>query len=167
MTPERVNEMLKNYREYSGRCAYLETYIKQLEKEVENMQDNLVLDQIASGGGSLDGMPHGTTVGNPTERAGIALADGYMPDYLLLKKKELADAQLEVSRKATTVIFVNAWLRGLSERERWIIENQVIDGVSWRELTTEYYIKFGETRTKRALQLFRGKAMEKIYRMAE
>ena len=39
MLPEKVDQMLKNYREYLGRCKYLEIKIAQLEKEVEWLTD--------------------------------------------------------------------------------------------------------------------------------
>lgn len=166
MLPESVMQKMKKYREYSGRCAYLEIHIKELNKAIEKAESSLYMDQVMLSG-NLDGMPHGTTVGNPTERAGITLADGYMPDYLAEMKKDLSEAEQEMADKSLTVIFVNAWLKGLSDRERWIVENQVIDGVSWRELISEYFVKFGETRTKRALQMFRDRAMDKVYKMAE
>ena len=167
MLPERVDEMLRDYREFSGRCAYLETLIQSLDKEIEIMNGNEFYENIVPlGGQALDGMPHGSSVGNPTEQIGIMLADGHKPDYIVEKERELADAKQEYEYKYPTVVFVNAWLKGLTDRERWIIENQVIDGVSWRELTSEHLAKYGETRTKRSLQLLRDKALGKIYRMA-
>ena len=166
MLPESVFQKLKSYREYSGRCAYLEIHIRELKREIDRDENRLYMDQVILTA-NLDGMPHGSNVGNPTERAGITLADGYEPDYLVKKKRELAEEEQELAEKSLTVIFVNAWLKGLTERERWIIENQVIDGVSWRELASEYFVKFGETRTKRSLQMLRDRTMDKIYTMAE
>lgn len=166
MTANSVNQMLKQYRKYLGRCAYLEELIPKLKTEIAEMYSKIVEDVVSIGGQQMDGMPHSPTVGRPTESLGIAIADGYRPDALVAKEKELADAQREYNEKLTTVVFVGAWLKGLTEREHWIIESQVIDGVSWRELVCEYHVKYGENRTKRSLQILRDKAMEKIYAMA-
>lgn len=166
MQPERVDEMLRNYREYAGRCKHLESLIPILQTEIEKMKAHAAEELVSKGGKEMDGMPHGTNVGNPTERMGIMLADGYQSEHLIERQAELDEAQKEYNDKLPTVVFVEAWLKGLPERERWVIENQVIDSVTWREIMSQYPIRFGETRTKRGLQILRDRAMEKIYELA-
>ena len=166
MLPERVDVMLHNYREYSGRCKYLENLIPMLEEEVVKIKSKMASDLVSIGGMNLDGMPHGTGVGKPTERAGVLLADGYQSDQMIETQERIKNAKEEYKEKLPTVVFVEAWMKGLTERERWIVENQVIDSVTWREIIAQYHIKFGEPRTKRSLQMLRDKAMDKIYELA-
>ncbi len=163
MAPEKVREMLRDYRGYLGRCKHLEKVISTLEHDIASAERNLISDSVSIGGQNMDGMPHGTSISNPTEQVAVRIASGYKPDYLVKMETELKEVKDEYNEKVVTVIFVDAWLKCLPERERWVIENQVIDSVSWRELVCQYPIKFGETRTKRGLQLMRDKAMERIY----
>ena len=84
MLPQHVDEMLRDYRTCLGRYSYLDVLIEEL-RDIEKLTeiDNRV--EIINGKSSaMDGMPHGSTPGNPTERAGIALATGYV-------SKDLAD----------------------------------------------------------------------------
>lgn len=166
MTAERVNEMLHNYREYLGRCKHLEIEIAQAEKALKSSIATAREDAAAPGGQNLDGMPHGTTVGNPTERIALMFADGRYPKYIEDIAADLKELKEEYRQKSPTVVFVEAWLLGLTERERWIIEQQVIDGVTWRELASQHEKLFGEQRTKEGLKKLRARALEKIYRMA-
>lgn len=79
MQPEQVREMLDNYRQFQGRCEYLELYIRQMQDDIEALTHDVAEGLALSGNRELDGMPHGTTVSNPTERMGVMLASGYMP----------------------------------------------------------------------------------------
>lgn len=166
MLPTTVDTMLKDYRSFAGRCKFLEGRMMQIQNSIEREMGKQAEEMVSIGGMNLDGMPHGTSVGNPTEKLGVMLADGVMTPFVheLIAEKEAIKE--EYDEKILTVVFVEGWLKGLTERERWIVEQQVIDKVTWRELMAEYPLRFGETRTKRALQMLRDRAMEKIYEMA-
>ena len=82
MLPERAEMMLAQYRRCVGRCAFLKKTIAEAEADIELWRRNLAEDLVLSGGANLDGMPRGTTVGNPTERMAIMLATGYEPEDL-------------------------------------------------------------------------------------
>ena len=115
----------------------------------------------------LSGMPHGTTVGNPTEKLGIMLASGWVPDDILEMQAELKETRQEHEQRYFTVLFVSAWLNGLPERERWIVEHQVIDGEYWKEVVCKFKTAFQEETSKDSLKRLKQRAMEKIYQMAE
>lgn len=166
MTTERVNEMLHCYREYLGRCKHLEAEIAQAEKALASSIATAREDAAAPGGQNLDGMPRGTAVSSPTERIAMMFAEGRFPKYIEDIVTDLEKLKAEYQQKSPTVVFVDAWLLGLTEHERWIVERQVIDGVTWRELSSQHEKLFGEQRTKEGLKKLRARALEKIYRMA-
>lgn len=167
MRREKVDEMLKAYRFEVGRCGHLEAEISQLEKAIQQATATLDEDVTAVKPQQLSGMPHGSTVGSPTERLGIMLASGWIPDEIREMQDELKETRQEYERPYFTVMFVTAWLNGLPERERWIVEHQVIDGEYWKEVITKFNAAFQEDASKDSLKRLKQRAMEKIYRMAE
>ncbi len=167
MTVERVDEMLRSYRAEVGRCGHLQMEIDILKVEIERDKDSLAFDLAGPGAQVITDMPRGTTVGNPTEKIGLMLAGGWMSDEIREKEAKLGELQAEYDERHKTVVFVESWLAGLPERERWMVETQVIDGVIWREIITQYPQRFGEFRSKDTLKRIRDKAMEMIYDMAE
>ena len=166
MTHETVDRLLTEYRASLARCKYLEGLIPVLKEEIEDMHRLFMEESFSIRGATLDALPHGNEIADPTQKIGILLASGYQPEYLKEKELELKEVQKEYKRKVPNVIFVEAWLKGLSSRERFIIENHVIDGLTWNELIAEYERSFGEVRTKRCLQNMKRKALEKIYSYA-
>lgn len=168
MTHDKVNEMLKAYRFEVGRCGHLETEIEQLQKVISSSMSSLAEDVSAVRTQQITDMPHGTAVGNPTERIAIMLASGWVPDYITEMQTELGELKREYESRYYTVLFVSAWLKGLTERERWIVERQVINGEYWRDIIREYKVEFSEAAaSKDSLKRLKQKAMDKIYAMAE
>lgn len=165
MQKESVDLMLGNYREYTARCEFLEQEIRELERIAADLRRTMITDAL-SGSQNLSGMPHGTSVSSPTERIAIKFADGYVPDYIVDIEKEIASKKDELCRKTPTVVFVTAWLKGLSEKERFVIESKTIGGAFWRELIYAYQQRFGEVYSKQGLKKIRDRALEKIYRIA-
>jgi len=166
MRHEKVDEMLKAYRFEVGRCGHLEIEIMQLEKEIARCKRMAAEEASSVQPQQLTGMPHGTTVSSPTERIGIMLASGWQPEYIVEMEKELTLLQDEYSERKLTVLFVSSWLQGLSERERWIVEHQVIDGEYWKDIATAYKLAYSEESSKDSLKRLKSKAMSKIYEMA-
>lgn len=167
MTFEEIEEMLKTYRFEVGRCGHLENEIEQAKRDIKRARAALAGDLAGPGAQTITDMPRGTTVGNPTEKIGIILASGYVSDELReleLKLNELTD---EYNTRKRTIEYVEKWLRGLPERERWVIETQYIDGVIWREILVKYPERFGEYRSKDTLKRIRDRAIEMIIDMAE
>lgn len=167
MLPDRVDEMLRNYREYLGRVLHLERYIVELKQEIEKNKAEALVEAASPGSPNMDGMPHGTIVSQPTERIALQFASGNWPEFVQESMAKLKEAEDEYNEKVGTVIFVDAWLKGLTERERWIIEKQVIDKAPWREVTAMFYREFDSVRSKEGLKYIRDKALQKIYKMAE
>ena len=167
MTIDRVEEMLKTYRFEVGRCGHLEREIELLKHEIAKERAGLAGDLAGPGAQVITDMPRGTTVGNPTEKLGMMLATGWVTDLIREKEAQLAEYEAEYAERHKTVAYVEKWLAGLPERERFMVEMQIIDGVIWREILVKYPEKFGEYRSKDTLKRIRDKALEMIYDMAE
>lgn len=167
MTKEKVDETLKAYRMDVGRCGHLQTEISRLEKDIKRASAMMDEDIASIKSQQLTGMPHGSTVGNPTERLGMMLASGWISDEIREMQNELKQMQQEYEHRYFTVMFVTAWLNGLPEHERWIVEHQVIDGDYWKKVIAEFNVSFREYRSKDCLKRLKQRAMDKIYRMAE
>lgn len=167
MTHETVDAMLKEYKYALGRCGHLEAEIRQLDRQIEAAKQDRAADLAAVKPQQITDMPHGTQVGNPTEKFGLMLASGWESDYI----KDLQDKRAELADKLSecklTVDFVTSWLSGLNDRERWIIEQQIIEARFWKEVQTDYRRQFEEICSKDTLKRLRARAMEKIYKMAE
>ena len=167
MTHESVDAMLKDYKFSLGRVGHLGTEIERLRREIDRERAGLAEDVAAINAQQITDMPRGTTVGNPTERSGLKLASGWTPEHIREMEQELAAMDAEWSKRRLTVMFVEAWLNGLGERERWIIEQQIIDEVFWRDIIIHYRATYHEEASKDTLKRLRNKALEKIYKMAE
>lgn len=167
MMPTRVDEMLAQYKVYAGRCEYLELQIENYQKQIEKMKRDMAEELAYASGKSEDGMPRGTTVGNPTERIGIMLASDYeLPDVMAYQKavKQMED---EYREKHLVVCFVRTWLNALTEKERWMIEGKVFNEKTYREMSLEYQRIYGDGCSRDKLREIRKSAMTKIYGMAE
>ena len=158
--------MLRDYKVFLGRCKYLTALIPELKAEAAYWKQNIAEDITSLGGQNMDGMPHGTKIGNPTERFGIMLAEGYTPEGLQRLEQQIDEYEKELKEKRPTIVFVEAWLGGLTEKERWIVQMQVIEGAYWREIVTAYHVKYGEEYSREGLKKIRDGALNKIYQMA-
>lgn len=166
MLPEQVDEMLKNYREYTGRCRFIDLEIQRLEREIEKRKRDAVQDLVLPGR-SLDGMPRGNRIVSPTESAGMRLADGYVPEDVPLLQEQIKRLKREREEKSMTLHFVDAWLSGLNDKERWVIDKHVLQNIPWRETELLYSKVYGEFISKYTLKRVQKNGMEKIYSFAE
>jgi hypothetical protein len=166
MTPEKVDQLLSDYKTIKGRCQYLEALIVEMKADARAWRNNLACELAGASGKEMDGMPRGNAVGNPTERIGILLASGYTPDGLKELEALTKQYEQELSQKSATLRFVDAWLVGLTEKEQWIIRQQVLEGAFWREIIREYEKKYGEQYSKEGLKRIKHNALMKIYKMA-
>ncbi len=167
MLPQHVDDMLRDYRACLGRYSYLDVLIEELRDTEQFIELDDRAEIIDGKGKAMDGMPHGSTVGNPTERAGIALASGYVSANLAELRDEIAKLEAERNRNYKVVLFVDAWLKGLNRKERWIIERIYFDGMTYREINGKYREIYGEPCSKDSLRRLKNTALDKIYQMAK
>ena len=166
MTPELVDKHLENYQEYSARCTFLMEEIRELKELGKKLESTAISDAVHITS-VMTGMPHGTEITDPTGRIAIQFADGYKPEYIAQIEKEIKILESEYKMKNSTVVFVDAWLKALTKRERYIIENKVIGGMVWRDLIAGYNAEFGVMYSKSGMKNLKDAAMEKIYKVAE
>ena len=167
MVFDRVMEMLKAYRFEVGRCGHIQAEIGVLRRLKRQMELDLTTAMVAPKPQEITDMPHGTQVGNPTERYALRLVEGLQDKDLQEIEAKIAKLQAEYDDRHSTVEYVSSWLSGLPERERWVVETQVIDGVFWRDVLIRYRQQFGIDASKDTLQRVKAKAMESIYEMAQ
>lgn len=166
MQKDSVDAMLSNYREHLARCEYLECEIPELERLAACMRETMVEDTVSCTQAISD-MPRGTTISDPTGRLALMFASGGVTEHVRQIEKEIADKKAELAQKRVTVIFVGAWLKALNEKERFVVEKQVIDKLFWRDVVRSYDRVFGEAYSKHGLKSIRDNALQKIYRIAE
>ena len=166
MRPETVDQCLANYKEYTARCTFLEHEIHELRFLVEQLRSTAIEDAVTITQ-VMNGMPHGTGISDPTGRLGSKFADGYVPAYIDDIEKEIKEREQEYRFKYPTIVFVDAWLKVLNRRERFVVEHKTIGGMFWRELVVEYKNEFGEEYSRQGLKKIRDRAIVKIHKVAE
>ena len=168
MEPEQVDEYLAQYREAVGRVGFLEVQVPFLKDDLRKREESLAAYHALDTPVREEGMPHGSGTGNPVEKIVLKYANGGYPEELWKDRNDLEALESELRRKRRVVNCVNAWMRGLNEREAWIINHKVIDSdYSWREVIMMYRLQYGEEYSRDALKRVKDRAMEKIYRFAE
>lgn len=167
MTRETVDEKLRMYRFNCGRCGHLRVEIAKLESEIAAGHSMIAAEAASIQAQQMSSMPHGSVVGNPTERVGLKLASGWKPEYLDSLAEQLQEMRNEYRERRADVEYVDSWLKGLADRERWVIHQQVIDGKYWKDIIAEYKTAYAEDVSKDTLKRLRQRAYEKIYELAE
>lgn len=166
MNRESVDAMLACYREHLARCEYLEHAIPELKKLASSMREHMI-DESVSITPVLSDMPRGSGISDPTGRLAEKFAEGFVTDHVKQIEAEIAEKTRELSAKTITVVFVGAWLKCLNEKERFVVEKQVIDKLFWRDVVRAYKQLFGDEYSKHGLKAIRDSALEKVYRIAE
>lgn len=157
--------MIETYRQNVGRVDHLENLVGVYSKHLKHMKGNEAA-MLVGGAQVITGMPHGSTTGDPTSRMGLMLADGFVPDIMADLIAELEAARAELREKRPAVVFVNAWLKGLTDKERWMIEGKMISGKSWEEMRAEHMHVYRAQCSKATLKRLKATALNKIFEMA-
>lgn len=167
MSPERAEMMLVEYRECVGRRDFLQKAIPAAEADIAQWKAHLAEDLASSGGVKMDGMPHGTTVGRVTERLALMLAGGWQPEGLTEAEEQLERLKDELQEKALVVMFVEAWMSGLTTKERWLIEQIYFERMTYAETATAYTRLYGVPTSRDGIRRMRKTTIGKIFKMAE
>lgn len=172
MTREQVDALLLGYHEMVGRCGHIGAEIASLEQKITGIREEFERDAAAPAISRIDGMPRGTTLSDPTQCIALKLADGeayrqsdaYRRECAL--RDEIAALERERAEKRLRIQYVDSWLSGLADRERWVIERHLIDGDIWHDIITPFNRRYDDDVTKDRLKRIQQKALEKIYGMA-
>ena len=172
MTREQVDALILGYHEMVGRCGHIGAEIARLEQDIQRVREEFERDAAAPSVSRIDGMPRGTALPDPTQRIALMLADGeayqksdaYRRECAL--RSEIAALERERAEKRLHIQYVDSWLNGLADRERWVIERHLIDGDIWHDIITPFNRRYDDDVTKDRLKRIQQKALEKIYGMA-
>jgi len=162
MLRETVDTMLAHYREYVGRCGHLEGIISHGERQLKRFHADPA-DEMVGGSCSVVKFPAKSGISDPTSRIGLMLASNFTPATIKDMEAEISSAKAELDEKLPTVVFVDAWLKGLSEKERWLIESQILDGNVWSLVAAQHYVRYGAKISVKTLKRLKYKTLEKIY----
>lgn len=166
MDRSTVDIILRDYKLNLGRQGHLSNAVEELKGMIKKARSRMI-DEAALHGQVYSDMPHGTDVGQPTERIAIKFADGYVPEFVEQMEKELEANENELDLVTRRIVYAEAWVKGLQDKERFVIQNQVIEAFTWKEVIAKYRATYGYEYSKDTLKNIKAKAMEKIYKFAE
>ena len=102
--------------------VYIQARIKRIDERIAELEAEDGLGSV-----NMDGMPHGTTPGNPVER--MALARVALHEELLQLKADLAERELAITE----------YIAGVEQEDiRLIMELRYIDGKGWQDIAIEW-----------------------------
>ena len=106
-----------------------------IQARIDKISERLLELESEDGLGSvnMDGMPHGTTPGNPVER--MALARAALQEKLAQLKADLVAKELEIT----------AYIENIAQDDvKFIMEMRFIDGKSWHDAAVEWVQRTGK-----------------------
>jgi hypothetical protein len=165
MEQETIIRLLNAYKGHVGRCEYIRARIKELSRDIERARGCGAEDLAGPAPFALDTMRSGNHESR-TERAGIALADGYVSDHAQELEREATRLQEEYETKSGAICCVDAWMKGLGRKAAWIIERFYFDGLTYAEIGHMAIAEFGGEYSRFVLRRMRKDALEKICEMA-
>lgn len=165
MTPEKVDELMGVYLEHSARCKFLEGEIELLNGMLQQAKDEMVEDSVTMSQ-AMTGMPHGSGTSDPTALLGMRFAGGEVTWRVSQIEEELKKLQQELKQKRWTVVFVDAWMACLNERERLLVDHKILRKETWTEISASYAERYNIIPSKNGMRNIIRFAMDKIYTVA-
>lgn len=166
MQLEQILEKLSAYQQNKGRLAVLEVQISEMKILIQNATGSLLSDLVLKSP-EEENMPHGNLPTSQVENIACKLADGWVSAEIKEMEAELKWLVQEWEKLKIQVAYVDAWLRGLNEKQRFVIVRQVIMADSWREVVSGYRQKFGDSVSKETVKRIRIKALCLIEEMTK
>lgn len=108
--------------------VYIRARIERLNERIAAMEEEDGLGSV-----NMDGMPHGTTPGNPVER--MALARAALHERLLQLRAELVEKELAIMNYIESVEY---------EDIKLIMELRFIDAKYWQDIAVEWEERTGK-----------------------
>lgn len=107
---------------------YIQARIKRISERIAELEEENGLGSV-----NMDGMPHGTTPGNPVER--MALARAALQEKLLQLRADLAEKELAIVEYIESVE---------QEDIKLIMEMRYIDAKYWQDIAIEWEERTGK-----------------------
>lgn len=163
MEPEEVRALLRAYRENKSRVAYLETEAEEIRRGVviENRPETQAIHAQ-----KYDLKPRSSSHSSPTEKLAIWSVDGGKTTLADHWEKEAKQIETELWNVRRDVARVDAWLLGLTDKERAVITAHELDGLPWYKVSFQSESLLGTYMTDGGLRKIGRTAMDKICRIA-
>lgn len=166
MTRDQVEETIRSYRTSLGCCAHIDVEIQRIEAQIGDprLADRILIQLQAKSTpkNENDGSGRSNRVSRPTERQGIELAEA-MDRYVELAKLRIQRLKADRERYSSEVMYVEAWLQILNEREKWIVQHQIIEAEPWTDVVEGYKRRFADPdASKNRLKYLKAKGLDRI-----
>ncbi len=165
MTEDDVRQRLTTYRVERAALDGLTVSRMSLQRELSIMQKDRLETLAGPRAQVVSDMPHGTTVGNPTEQAALAMIEDAPGEMLL--KAQIAEADMQITELTERCAIVEAWMRMLNDREKYVVENRVVKRLPWAYVRRGYAGMFGIDLAERQLSTLEKSAFGLICKAAE
>ena len=162
MSPQRFDELLSNYRSMKARYAYLNSQIVMLERYLAICEGEMIEDKVSMSQ-AITGMPHGTTVGDPTGRLAMDIASGEVSVFVKQILEDMERVKAEIGKIEPDLKAVEIVLKALGERELAVMEMKMMDNMSWSEILESMNNRYSNSYSKRSLQRLLERATDKAY----
>ena len=107
---------------------YIQARLERLTERISELEEEDGLGSV-----NMDGMPHGTTPGNPVER--MALARAALHEKLLQLKAELMERELAIRR----------YIDGVKQADiKFLMELRFIELKGWQDIAGEWEERTGK-----------------------
>ena len=142
MKTSDVDKLLNDYRTNQARFNHL--YLDAMNMAIRiNAETRRAIASDAMHAQQYKEMPPCGRVSKPVEDLALRYMDGYIPDVLKGWMAESEAMQTELRELETSIVYVDTWLGALTEKERIVITEHMLDGHSLRELEITSAKKFG------------------------
>ncbi|MBR3741018.1 MAG: hypothetical protein IKN04_11290 [Clostridia bacterium] len=165
MTSDQVDKMLEDYNRCRSRATHIKNQLAIMERQLQ-MEKSKAMEEDALHAQSYDASPHGNGPGNPTESLVLRYLSGYVPKYIKDLQEDVDKVRDELYEAEMVIKFVDGWMIGLTDREKFVILHHVISSETWVEVLDQYEDKFGQF-GKEGLRKIKKRALNKIYEAAE
>ena len=142
MTTGRVEDLLRAYKSNQCRIKQLQAKAEALTAQIEYETAQHYAAQTL-GAQQYDCMPRGTATTDPTATNACMRADLVLPSEIHAMQRERQRLEVTIANIQVSVTYVDAWLESLNERDRYIVRQKTVEGVSWRDLEVEFEEEWG------------------------
>lgn len=161
MTREELREALCGFKETKARLEALKPQAEEMLRQI-NRAAMEAAPEMAYRGVDYSGQHGGSGVSSPVQDAVIRAMEGEVPEQLRLWMRESEELQEEIQRLDCQVRRMEAALSALNQRERIVVEQHMIEDVSWRALVSQSHRLLGEHYSEGTLRSIQQRALDKM-----
>ena len=165
MKSEDVDKLLLEYRTNQARFNHL--YLEAMEMALKiNAETRRAIANDAVHAQQYKDTPPGGRVSKPVEDLAIRYMDGHIPDVLKGWMAESEAMQTELRQIETNIVYVDTWLGALTDKERLVITEHMLNGRTLKEMEIVSTRMFGYHMTAEGIRVVKRTALQKIYNIA-